>query len=266
MFRRPPHEHGAQYPQTLIRAKRGVGDPLGMRHDAHDVAALAADAGNIIGRAVRVPEVAQHDTSFVFQLFERVGVCEVVPLVVGDGQGQLLARVTARRPRRVRGLDPDPYAVADKTHVRVTEQGTGQQVRLGKNLKAVADAEYGPPILHELFERGHDLREAGDSTRPQVVAVGESSRYDHGVNTLEVSVGVPQFDRLRTHPLHTVQSVAVAVGAGKDRNAYSHIAPLRFAPPHSLIRRPPTHTLLSSGWRGGVDTWRRRLLRSRPPA
>ena len=34
---------------------------------ADDVAVLAADAGNIICRAVGVTEVAQHDASFVFQ-------------------------------------------------------------------------------------------------------------------------------------------------------------------------------------------------------
>src|ERR671912_2783358 len=53
-------------------------------------------------------------------------------------------------------------------------------------------------------------------------AEGEPDVRDHRVDTLEVSIRVPQLDRLSTHPLYTVKRVPVAVGPGEDRNAYPH--------------------------------------------
>src|SRR5215212_7196705 len=216
------HQHGTQYPEPLVGTEGRIRDPLGMRHDADNVAALVADAGDIMHRPVGVPEVAQHDAFFVFELRDRRGVGEVVPLVVGNGQGQLFPGITARRPRRAHGLDANPHPVADKAHVRVAEQGTRQKMRLGKDLKAVTDAQYRSSFLRELLQWAHDVSEAGDSARSQVITVREAAWHDHSVDTLEVSISVPQLDSLSTNPLHTVQCVPVAIRPGKDRNAYPH--------------------------------------------
>src|SRR5919107_6029523 len=91
---------------------------------------------------------------------------------------------------------------------------------LGEDLETVADAQDGATALRELLERPHDLREAGDSTGPEVVAVGEAARHYNGVHALEVGVGVPQLDGLRAGALYTIERVAVAVGSGKDGYAY----------------------------------------------
>src|SRR5215203_1721527 len=85
----------------------------------------------------------------------------------------------------------------------------------GQYLEAVADTQDGAARAGEVFERSHEVGEAGDGAGTQVIAVGESARHDHGVRALQVRVGVPELDRLGTHPLDGVQGVAVAVGAGK---------------------------------------------------
>src|SRR5215210_170806 len=141
-------------------------------------------------------------------------------------------------------------------------------MRLGQDLKTVTDAKNRTSVLRELLQRSHDVSEAGDGAGSQIVTVGEAAGNDHRVDTLEVSISVPQLDRLGTHPLHTIQGVPVAVGSRKDRNSDSHSAlpAHRFAPPHSLITRPPTRTLLSSGWRGACGTSHRPRPRSRPPS
>src|SRR5829696_2815109 len=193
-----------------------------MRHDADDVAALVADASDIVRRAVGVLEVAQHDAPFFFQLRERLRIGEVVPLVVGDGEYQLFAGITARRPWRVDRFDANSHTIADKAHMRISEQSARQEVRLGQDLEAVTDAEYRTALLRELFEGAHDVREAGDRAGSEVITVGEAAGDDHGVDTLEISVSVPQLDRLNARPLYTIKGVPVAVGSGEDRNAYPH--------------------------------------------
>src|SRR5437868_6218854 len=48
--------------QRAVRgAEERVDRVLGMRHEAHDVAALVADAGDVVDRAVARLGVAQHD-------------------------------------------------------------------------------------------------------------------------------------------------------------------------------------------------------------
>src|SRR5215203_1977774 len=134
-------------------------------------------------------------------------------------------------------------------------------MRLGQDLKTVTDAKNRTSVLRELLQRSHDVSEARDGAGSQIVTVGEAAGNDHRVDTLEVGISVPQLDRLSTHPLHTIQGVPVAVGPRKNSNSNPHVAALRF-----LIKRPPTRTLLSSGWRGACGTSHRPPRRSRPPS
>src|SRR5215204_5076777 len=97
-------------------------------------------------------------------------------------------------------------------------------MRLRQDLEAVAHAKDGTSLPGELFERAHHLREAGDGARSQVVTIREPTGNDNGINTLEVSVRVPQLDRLAPRPLHAVQRVAVAIGAWEYCYSYSHSA------------------------------------------
>src|SRR5918997_2376909 len=257
-----PHEHRAQYPQPLVGPERGVGHPLGVRHEPDHVAALVAHARDVVGRAVGVLQVAQHHALLVLQPRERPGIGEKVALVVGHRQRKLLAGLTARGPRRIRGPHPHADAVAHEAHVRVAEQGAGQQMRLRQNLETVAHAQDRSPVPGELFERAHHLREAGDGARPQVVAVGEAAGNYNGVDALEVGFCVPELDRLAPRPLHAVQRVAIAVGSGEDRYSYSqettshsyssmvglerslrHIASTSFALSTSISMSLPTWTV-----------------------
>src|SRR5215212_5061893 len=203
------------------RPSRGQ-DRRPSRHEADDVAALVADACDVVHRPIGVLQVAQHDATFVFELRDRRGVGEVVPLVVGDGQGQLFPGITARGPQRVYRFDADPYAVADEAHVRVAEQCAWQEVRLSKDLETVTDAKNRASIPGKLLQRPHDFREAGDGARPEIVAIREAAGNDHRVDTLEVGIGMPQLDRFSAHPFHTVKRVPVAIRPWEDRNPDSH--------------------------------------------
>src|SRR5829696_5624259 len=110
------HEHGAKDPESLVGAEGWIRHPFGMRHDTDDVAALVADASDVVRRAVWVLQVAQHDALLVLQPRKRLRVGEVVSLVVGNGQNQLFARITPCGPWRVCALDTDVDAVAYEAH------------------------------------------------------------------------------------------------------------------------------------------------------
>src|SRR5690349_20674883 len=60
------------------RAEQRVARPLGVRHQADDVATLVAHAGDVVDRAVRVVDVAEHDAVAVLQLAQGLGAARVV--------------------------------------------------------------------------------------------------------------------------------------------------------------------------------------------
>src|SRR3954463_1546145 len=191
-----------------------------MGHQTNYVALSAADTGDVVQRTVRVDEVTQNHASLVFELGDGLLVGEVVALVVGHGKRKLVAPLEERGPGRLRVLDAHRHPAAHEAHGGIAEECSGEKMRLGEDLEAVADTEDGTAALRELFERSHHLREAGDGAGPEVVAVREATRHHHGVHALQVGVGVPQLDRLGSSAFDRVQRVAITVGAREDGNAY----------------------------------------------
>ena len=63
----------AQQHEAVGRAQQRVARPLGVRHQADDVAPLVADSGDVVDRAIWVVDVAQHDPVIALQLGQRPG-------------------------------------------------------------------------------------------------------------------------------------------------------------------------------------------------
>ena len=87
--------------------KQVVDRPLGVRHQADDVASLIADAGDVVDRAIGVVDVAEDDPVVGLQLGQRLGVTGVVALEVVDRDAERLADRGRGGQHRVRGLDPE---------------------------------------------------------------------------------------------------------------------------------------------------------------
>ena len=92
--------------------------------------------------------------------------------------------LVVRGPGGLRVLHPQLLVAADEVQVVVAQHRAGQQVRLGEDLEAVADAEDRHTGLGLLDDGLHHRREAGDGAGPQIVAVGEAAGQDHGVDLL----------------------------------------------------------------------------------
>ncbi|GAA1647268.1 hypothetical protein GCM10009790_30540 [Georgenia ruanii] len=101
----------------------------------------------------------------------------------------------------------------------VADERAGQQVGLAQDLEAVADAEHGQPALSGRHDLAHHRREPGDRAAAQVVAVGEATGQDDGVDAAQVRVGVPQGDRLGAGEADGPLGVAVVQGAGEGDDA-----------------------------------------------
>ena len=102
----------------------------------------------------------------------------------------------SRRPGRRGAGDPQPLVAVDEVQVDVAGQRAGQQVALAQHLEAVADAEHRHAPVGGVDHARHDLGEAGDRAAAQVVAVGEATRQDDGVDVVQVGVRVPEGDGL----------------------------------------------------------------------
>ena len=111
-----------------------------------------------------------------------------------------------------------------KRRLALRSRAPGHETRLREDLEAVADAQQQPAPCRVLADRAHHRAEAGQRTRPQVVAVGEATRQDDQVGAPQVGRLVPDGERLGAHQRRRVQRVPVAVGAREDHHADPHAA------------------------------------------
>src|SRR5690606_7374648 len=158
------------------------------------------------------------------QLVQRPPVGHVAAVHVLQRDVDLLAGRVVGGPGGVRVLHPQLLVAADEVQVVVAEHAAGQQVGLGEDLEAVADAEDGQARLRLLDDGVHDRRETGDGPGPQVVAVGEPAAQHHGVDLLEVLVLVPERHRFGAGQADRAPAVAVVETAGEsdDANTSGH--------------------------------------------
>ena len=187
--RRGPCERLEQPPAVGGPGER-VHRVLGVRHQAHHVAGLVADAGHVVHRPVRVVagRVAQHD----LLVRQRAGRRVVAPGRVLHRDREQVALAARAREGRVRVLDRHLDLAAHEAQRVVRQQRAREQPGLAEHLEAVADAEHRPAVARELDHRLHQRREASDGAHAQVVAVGEAAGHDHGVDAAEVAVAVPE--------------------------------------------------------------------------
>src|SRR5690606_4583959 len=182
----------------------------------HDVARGVGDARDAAARPVRVPAlVAEDDPALGLELVQGPVVRDELAVLVLQRDRDALPGRAVARPRRVRVLDHEDLLAAHEVQVVVLDHRPREQVRLGEDLEAVADAEDGHTALRRVDDRLHDRREAADRARAQVVAVREAAGQDDGVHAVQVRVRVPQRHGLAAREAHRARRVAVVEGAGE---------------------------------------------------
>src|ERR1700756_2863309 len=93
-------DHGAKNDQAIARAESQFRGALGMRHQAGDVAFAAADAGDVMHRAIGIAgvivravgrSVPKNHLAILFESCESIFVHVPIPVGVGDGHFENLA-------------------------------------------------------------------------------------------------------------------------------------------------------------------------------
>ena len=110
---------------------------------------------------------------------------------MGDGDIEDLAFGGGTGESGIGRFHTDALVFADEVEAFIANEGAGEESALAEDLKAVADAEDCATGCGETFYRLHDRRETGDGSAAEVVAVGEASRNDDGVEAGERGVLVP---------------------------------------------------------------------------
>src|SRR6185295_15425593 len=120
-------------------------------------------------------------------------------------------------------FDLQPDRAANEFQRRIAHQGARQQMALGQDLKAVADAQHHAALVGMGLDRFHHRRLAGHGAAAQVIAIGKTARQHHQIHVRQFAVLVPHHGgSLAGHLLQRDLGVAVAVGSGKDDDGGFH--------------------------------------------
>ena len=161
-----------------------------MGHEAEDIPAVAADAGDVLERTVRVGlrrdiprgiTIADQDLVVGIELLQGLRIGKVVPLAMGDRDVQNLSLMEHGGEGSVRVLDTQVKALAAEEKSVVAHQRAGQKPRFAENLEAIADAEHQDAGISRKTDSPHDRREPGDRSAAEVIAIGEAARENHGI-------------------------------------------------------------------------------------
>ena len=107
------------------------------------------------------------------------------------------------------------------------QQSAWQQAGFGQYLETITDTHYVPATISKLDNFLHDRRKAGNSTRPQVIAEGETSGQNYKIYTLQIVVFMPQPHNLLAHYIFkNVDDIFITIRAGKYYYAEFHATKL----------------------------------------
>lgn len=171
-----------------------------MGHEAEDISGFVADAGDVfagsvgvcgIGRLALGVAVADEDLVVRVEGGEGGVVGKVAAFPVSDGDIEDLACGGGVGESGIGRFHTDALVFADEVEAFVANEGAGEESALAEDLKAIADAQDGAAGCGEACHRLHDRREAGDGSAAKVVAIGEASGNDDGVEAGERGVFVP---------------------------------------------------------------------------
>ena len=224
-------EDAFENPFAIVAAEERFAGAFGMRHQAGHIALFIADAGDVQQRAVRIGAVGQvsvlvavlpKDLVVDLELRQRFFVGKLAAFAVRDGHAENFPRRNLAGERRgVRsGLEENIFAV--ELQIAVADERTREEVCLGENLKAVADADNEAAVVGELFHGLHHGAEPRDRTAAQVIAVAETTGHNDAVGVAERRILMPDEPRGMAEQANGVDGVLVAVAGGELEDGEIH--------------------------------------------
>ena len=166
--------------------------------------------------------VLPEDLLIFLELFESGFVGEEATFTVCDGHFERAGGGGEGGERGIfgRGFEKDLFAA--ELERAISNQCPGEQTRFAKNLEAITDTEDQAALSGEVLESADDGAESGDGTTPQVISVAEATGYDHGIETVQGSVLVPDQIGVVAEGSDCVDAVLVAVGSWELKDGKAH--------------------------------------------
>src|SRR5690606_30917011 len=119
---------------AVVAPQKRVRRALGVRHQAENIALLVVDASDIVRRSVRVRALAsrtvgvtvsKRDPTFAIEAPKRLGVGEVIAVMMGHRYADGLADPVASREQRMLRLDTQVHEATDVAKPRIPHERSG---------------------------------------------------------------------------------------------------------------------------------------------
>src|SRR5690606_12467514 len=138
----PIFQHRSKESHSIRRTHPLPDRPFRMGHQAQDISLPVDDPGDGVHRTVGIfPGVTENDLAVLPELRQGLIVAVVIALTVGDGNADRLPGAVVPGKGEPVGLHPEPLEIAAKLQMIVPPHRSGEQPRLEKDLKTVADAD-----------------------------------------------------------------------------------------------------------------------------
>src|ERR1700726_2180485 len=163
-------------------ADQGVDEVLGVRHQAEHAQILRINAGDGMGRAVRIGRFAQPasrvalaegDELLALQPRHRRIIGDIIAFTMSDADLDGLMLRIGIGEGRIGALDPQMLEAADEMHPRIAHQNARQEPRLAGDLEAVTDGEHEATALRMGADGLHDRASRRDRAATQIIAIAE---------------------------------------------------------------------------------------------
>src|SRR5271165_3517039 len=154
-----------EHPASVNAANQGIDQIFRVRHQAQDIEAVGINAGDGVGRAVRIGAfgelalfvaIAESDAALAFEAANSLGVRRVIALAMGDRDLDRLTLLVAPSEWGVAALDAHMLHAADEPQLRVAHENAGQKPEFDEDLEPIANAENEAAALGMGAHRRHD--------------------------------------------------------------------------------------------------------------
>lgn len=196
-----------------------------MRHHAKHAPILAQNARDISDCSIRarfsydralVIRILENDLALILQLFQAILVDEITTFAMGDRYfiGAILESLVIAA-RSLLGHN-QIRLFTDKKPCIIAQESARQEMRFGKNLKPIANAEDRTAFGSKGFHSRHDRTETGKSPAAQVIAVAKTARKDDSIELWQRMLFMPdKFEIEIKEAAEGVDAIRITVGARK---------------------------------------------------
>src|SRR5438876_1512368 len=224
--------HRFKYEFAVRAAKQVLTGSVRMRHHPEHVSLFTDDSGDIVQRSIGIRfgrdlavrcDVPEYHLTVVFDALQRLRFSEKVSVAVSDWDAKQLTFPHEIGVRCLGRLRTQMKKLAHVLQSNIAKQRAGQQSSFRKDLEPITNAKDEATLSSKVGYGLHDRREFRQGARAQVITIRKSTGQDHGIESLQRRVLMPdEFNRLSNHGFDGVITIVFAIRARKNDDTKFH--------------------------------------------